>query len=603
MADIKEAIKRPDIPESTDISVYAAAQLKAIYDNKSSDEYKSHGDIKKSNQYSNITMLVNETKTLQGYPKEQARDILTIYNTLHNPIWNKMVTAYIAEPNAENSVYTLTYTVGFRMMVGELGRVFTSTEATENGIVYNDSKVKADEENLKFIHYFSEDIIKKLGDYSEKIISKNTTVQKEAFEMLEAFVESGIFAEETYTSMFLEGAGTCPECGKEPCVCGECGDVKAVEEASCPKCGKEPCICSECGDDLNKQECGDGTTPPDVKQESAEVLYEAVTGEKVDAVIANALNGMKQIVEGIGSGWTQHQFKKFWSSTQEGNFMIGTKWTIDGEKFKKVIKKLMRYLSRGANKGVFGDKEGADAEEARKCYDKVFAMYKACNGAAHGKVALDKLGSYIKEAQEAIGAIRSKIGNATISEYYVESADYMFEFEYEDVDDNDEVVTEAVLNLSGVVDIASDVFRVFTKTFSAVFRSVKELRPKSFVNACLTKSYEKKVDKFADAATMYSEAKKAYDEYMKLPAARRKEKTEHKYAKMIDKYNIKMQNCKAKIAHYDQRSLEETMDEAKKVMEKVESTPVPQPTSAPEATGTDVNDAPTNNAPAEDLGF
>ena len=57
--------------------------------------------------------------------------------------------------------------------------------------------------------------------------------------------------------------------------------------------------------------------------------------------------------------------------------------------------------------------------------------------------------------------------------------------------------------------------------------------------------------------------KKAYEEYMKLPQSQRKQRIEHRYTKMMDKYNIKMQNLKAQIDHYDSRSIEETKDQIK----------------------------------------
>ena len=52
----------------------------------------------------------------------------------------------------------------------------------------------------------------------------------------------------------------------------------------------------------------------------------------------------------------------------------------------------------------------------------------------------------------------------------------------------------------------------------------------------------------------------AYDDYKKLPVSKRKERVEHKYAKMIEKYNIKMNNMKAKIDHYDMRAMEDAKD-------------------------------------------
>ena len=48
---------------------------------------------------------------------------------------------------------------------------------------------------------------------------------------------------------------------------------------------------------------------------------------------------------------------------------------------------------------------------------------------------------------------------------------------------------------------------------------------------------------------LYEETLKAYQEYMKLPSLDRRSKIESKYMKNLKKYNIKMDNLRAKIAH------------------------------------------------------
>ena len=77
---------------------------------------------------------------------------------------------------------------------------------------------------------------------------------------------------------------------------------------------------------------------------------------------------------------------------------------------------------------------------------------------------------------------------------------------------------------------------------------------------------------------MYEATKEAYDEYLKIPESQRKEKIESKYQKNIDKYNIKMQNLKAKIDHFDSRAEEDAKDAAEKTASKPKNDDAPKDT-------------------------
>ena len=83
------------------------------------------------------------------------------------------------------------------------------------------------------------------------------------------------------------------------------------------------------------------------------------------------------------------------------------------------------------------------------------------------------------------------------------------------------------------------------------------------MNSVLNRAYNNKVQRFEDVAALYEETKKAYEEYMRIPYNDRKKKIECKYARNLEKYNIKMNNLRAAIEHYDQRSIEEAKDMAK----------------------------------------
>lgn len=109
------------------------------------------------------------------------------------------------------------------------------------------------------------------------------------------------------------------------------------------------------------------------------------------------------------------------------------------------------------------------------------------------------------------------------------------------------IVTAAADTVVGVIE---GVFGIL----NGVFRTAASLNPISLISACLSRSYDKKIEQYEKISKEYEAAKKAYDEYKKIPATQRKKRIEHRYTKMIDKYNIKMKNLKAKIDHYDTRA-------------------------------------------------
>lgn len=138
--------------------------LSKIYANKSSDEYKSHGDITASSEYKTIETMIADLKTLKNYPVNEANNMKTLFLTLHRPIFKNMVTEYIAKPNERNIIFTAVYTVGFRVLVGELSRIFASTESTDKGIKYHPDKISIKNNMMKFIVSFNESLEKRIND-------------------------------------------------------------------------------------------------------------------------------------------------------------------------------------------------------------------------------------------------------------------------------------------------------------------------------------------------------------------------------------------------------------------------------------------------------
>lgn len=105
-----------------------------------------------------------------------------------------------------------------------------------------------------------------------------------------------------------------------------------------------------------------------------------------------------------------------------------------------------------------------------------------------------------------------------------------------------------------------------------IFGKFDQFNPVSFINNVLTNHYDKKVNAFYATQTLFEETKKAYDEYMKIPESNRQKKVESKYIQNMKKYNIKMENLRAQIAHYDSRAAAEAKENVKKVTKPTTTT-------------------------------
>lgn len=276
--------------------------LSAIYSNKSSDEYKCKGDITKSPNYDHIELQVAQLSSVKHYPANDVTAMKDLFNALHRPIFAKMVTEYLSKPDERNIVFTAAFTVGYRLLIGELSRVYTSSEATDKGFVFKPDKTARRQDVMPFIRKYNKDIDKRLDDMIKRANKEATPVQ-------------------------------------------EAATLKAI-------------------------------------------------GAAADLVV-------------------------------------------------------------GTIEGVFGFLNG-------------------------------------------------------------------------------------------------------------IFRSAASLNPVSLISACLSRSYDKKVEKYEQLSKEYEAAQKAYDEYKKIPATQRKKRIEHNYIKMIEKYNIKMQNLKAQIDHYDLRAQQDSKDNSSK---------------------------------------
>lgn len=318
--------------------------LGEIYSNKSSDEFKCKGDIRKVPMYKEIDKQIANLSTLKKFPANDAKEIKTMFLSLHRPIFPQMVMAYLNKPDERNSTFTALFTVGYRVLVGELARIYASTEATDKGLVYKPDKRSRREDMSWFIKAFNDDLDKKVDEYLRATYNEYATFHD-------------------VDGIYTEGG--------------------------------------------------------------------------VDTVIVGAAN---LVIRGL-----------------------------------QVLPK--------------------------------------------------------------------------------------------------------------------------------IFRSAKQLNPISFFNAVLMRSYDRKVEKFEEVSAMYEATKQAYEDYLRIPESDRKRKIESNYKKNLEKYNIKMNNLKAQIDHYDSRAMEEANDTKKKTSKSATTKPDnPKPMSTPTSTSDDTGSDTTNSSDGESSG-
>lgn len=158
------------------------AKLDQIYSNKSSDEYKMMGDITKSKVYDGIENMMAYLSQLKGFPKNDAASLKQMFNALHRPVYKKLVTEYIHQPDDRNALFTAMFTCGYRALVAELSRIFACTTATEKGLIYKPTKIARSQTAAKFIKAFNNNLDQKLDEYIRKTHSKSKLqLQTESF--------------------------------------------------------------------------------------------------------------------------------------------------------------------------------------------------------------------------------------------------------------------------------------------------------------------------------------------------------------------------------------------------------------------------------------
>jgi len=178
--------------------------LKRLYSNKSDELYKCKGDISKSPSYYLLEARVANLSSVKKYPAAETQALKNMFNVLHRPIFNKMVMEFLNKPEERNIIFTAFFTTGYRVLAGELARVFTSVKATDKGFIYHPDKISRKESTMKFIKKFNNELEKGIDDMIKRehrpvqeaaILSAVTDVANLAVGMVEGVfgVINGIF--------------------------------------------------------------------------------------------------------------------------------------------------------------------------------------------------------------------------------------------------------------------------------------------------------------------------------------------------------------------------------------------------------------------------
>ena len=479
--------------------------LREIYTNKSTDEYKMRGDITKSPSHTNIERMVSDLDRLKGFSKVDAADIKQLFETLHRPVFKNVVKEYMMEPNDRNTVFTAMFTVGYRILVGELSRIYSSTEATSKGIVYKPDKISRNNDASKLIRVFNSNLEQKLDGYVRDIKKHPGSAP----------------VNEAYLTEVLASAGL-------------------IQEGFFDKFRRKKTYSV---DDFNYT--------ADVVLHNVRYLYQCKTEELEKAINDGDLSG-QCTVPGVS----------------DTVFRVGKRFTFN---------EMEAELEYRAVVPIYELK----VEHAPGSADNVTSMlvYNASDEDFVIQILPSKSSRRGEEKWHSIGKtwddVKSKFNDG-------ESEDKSAEQEPKDVSVDDmkneepEQVQESMAGIMATVGTVGPLVTRAVGALGGLFKgAVSVLRgfnPIADINYLFMNSYEKKIAKFNRVSAMYESTKKAYDEYMKLPAGQRSKQVESKYVQNIEKYNISMKNLSAEIEHFNQRALKESKDTVDEVERKIPST-------------------------------
>lgn len=685
--------------QMNDLQAMSAAlinRIREIYQNKSSDEYKCAGDITKSDQYDKMKELVTGLYDLKGYKKSDADVMQEAFDTLHLPIFRKMVTEFMNEPNDRNTIYTALYTVGFRTLLGELARTYACSVATDKGIEYDESKIDPNITMISFLRAYNRKKFEESIEKGLKDMKKTPVTESYKFTSIDSYyseydadgfpIGDELVNESSLTYFDLVFGDIVQESVKDELkkvaatiaagtiIVGAAGGTKAAIDSNkmykgidssysqtvdpkSPQAPKEKIDTIDgnvkikhISDDEYQMTWYIGGTPSymgirrirfrlPMKYHHYAAEFEAIPvqkgqGNKFDDALKKLKRGDKVVVT-FKLNNVEDRDKKVetvvkigseefvWYYDSYGYHYMQLKETFDQtvmdliQGFKKEIANDVDYYTEESANIVSDDTldalftgadftqesttdvvEGAATEEVETVLEAVDveeALIKEgpTQGTQKDLERLEKilLENDAKHLQEIIEKTEDKKRKSLLTK--------LLKLKESLKPEKEKHVTESYVQEGSFAKaIENTIVKAVTglvNTFKITLTNFKELNPISMISSLLTRSYDRKVKKFEDAAEMYIETKKAYEDFMKLPAEKRARAVEHQYKKNIEKYNAKMQDAYAEIAHYDQRSQDEGMKEVQKYMD-MNVPSVPDVTTTPSTTSSTSDDS-------DDFGF
>lgn len=522
--------------------------LTDIYRNKSSEEYKMRGDITKSSSYANIEKMVAELSTLKGYSKSDASDLNQLFNTLHRPIFKNMVREYMTEPNERNTVFCALFTLGYRLLVGELARIFTSTEATPKGIEYKPDKVSRRNDISKIISIYK-------GDLEAKINAEIRTTSKASTKIEESYLEDVIA--QMYIEEFLDD---------------EFGETIYDESA---KAAKE-----------DMRNLLDSLVKP--IQEAHFGRFREIRGDSPDMELPRLKNGASS-----GGPYPDSQRPRVVDGVEEPMLKSSTTMrnrpNFDDDDSPLAIRAAQTRANRSPYPDSQRPREVGGLEEPRlkrfgeegEISTAVDPSYGTTTDTDVSDTTADESSvdtttecgasccTPTKSVQEAFGAVAaaSVAGKAS-------------------------ALMSAVSGVSKWVAPVISGLGILASVLSKVAGFLSNHNPIAEISHYFTRKYDSVVNDLDSATALYTATKTAYDEYMKIPEAQRKKKVESRYIKNMEKYNIQMKNLEAKVEDFNTRAKDDS------------SKPVPAPSKPTSTSKTpDKTDGGNSDKPKNDDDF
>ena len=548
--------------------------LNDTYKNKSSEEYKMKGDITKSTYYPNIEKMIADLTTLRGYPKTDASDLNQVFNTLHRPFFKNMVKEYMAEPNERNTVFCALFTLGYRLLIGELSRIYTSTEATSRGIEYKPDKVSRRNDISKIIAIYKGDLEAKINAEIRATSKAKNTIEESYLEDVIGMMYIEEYLDEQFGETFYDEA------------------KKIDKELARKAVGmliRDPKIAHVRLDDYDDD---DGEDENGVKP-----VKEAISGAEASKMVKDVLNGQGD------SNW----FDKLTDKCPNKILLSDIHIPDDDDENGVEPVEEARFGRFREIRGDSPDMELPSLKNTRPPDDESdYVMSKLPQIKGHRppfedserpreidgmeEPRLKRVGEEADDAsttvdEPSISTAENDSGSENVQEGVVDAMEKMAGR----ISDAADKIGPKVANISAWAAPIAAGLGIVASLFGRIAGFMSGKNPIAEINFYFTNKYEKTISKFNTVASNYFATKEAYDEYMKIPSAQRNKKVESNYIKNMEKYNMKMKNLEAQIEHFNSRAKD---DASAPVPKPPKSEPTPK---TPDTTGNDGGNKPKDD--------